>query len=263
MITTVCLACHDGTAEFPMLVCPICRASVVKAIEDIAAWYEDMLLPPARPSSGMPGAKVRDQPSPLADRVSETRTLIKVALVAWARIHVDLFAAPGSRRVAPSQVDSCSTHLVRWVDDLLSVPELAAEFCDKFQRLAHIAQRTAAPGRREGVVIALHVEGDCDQGSVWAKDLRTGKCAGCGRKESVQWWYENYPPAGEEVLTDEEAANYVSVTYGRRVSATTIRSWRFRGHIEPSNQPKDGRIGTQRGSLDSYLSLETSVTHTG
>ena len=262
MITVPCRACHDGIATFPLIVCYSDRDDVRRCLVELIGWHEAMLLPPVRPSSGMPGAKVREQPSPLSDRVTEVRELIQYSLIAWARWH-QCQGDPSSTTIHSARAAAIYLRNIA-ESDILSNEQVAAEYVHKMARLAHIAQRTATPSRREGVVIAIHDAGDCDLGSVWAKDLNgTGKCAGCGREETVAWWHQHYPPSSEDLLTDAEAIEYILVTYGQRVTRATLRQWRKRGHIPPAEAKRDGRVATHRRTLDRYLTVTSDLATTG
>jgi hypothetical protein len=217
-----------------------------------------MLLPTVRAKQG-PSGKHHDPPSPMADHVAEVRDQILTSLLAWVWGHMSAKEGYRPIQVMPSMRDLWH-YLTVFEEEILSNPNVAGDYVHDVQRLAHLAQRTAAPDRREGVVIAVHSSNDCAGGNVWARSIHDkGRCTECGRTEPVSWWHHHYPPSPDDPLTDAEAAAYVAVAYGLTVTMTTVRSWRHRGlidvHRDERGIPKKhmNMIATPRKSLDDYI----------
>jgi hypothetical protein len=288
----VCAACGEHYVELPLLVCQYDQSDLRQSLHDLAEWYDAMLSPPVRGHNGLPTEKVKEQPSPRAtvqdrsdrtkrssgastlpspvsDHVMRVRAEILEILLGWAALHWErnptstAFTAPITRAM-PTTIDDLVRYLNHYEEWFL-VTDAAEAYVTEVLRLAVLAQRTAAPGRREGVVIAVHqVDVGTDQlldcGNVWASGTKAtaiGRCAGCGLREPVTFWLKESPPDPDELLTDDQAVSYFAIGYGQVVAQKTIRTWRHRNEqLKAAARRRGCAIVTPRKALDDLASAK-------
>ncbi len=302
MISVSCVHCGQSIADTSLLVCYSCRDAVRDALADIDWWFDEMLSPPVKGRGGRsqitdstgetwegdnPRLGVAVKRLPMDDNVGSVRLEILEILLGWAALHQERTQGPvdltGVREWHRGNLRELVAYLAANEQWLLTettrisdehVAAVAEGYVPEVIKLASLAQRTGAPNRREGVAITVHqVEDDLggliDCGTVWAKHINgDGRCATCGCRRPTAEWHQLYPSLPEDPLTDQEAAAYVTVTYGRTTAASTIAVWRHRGSkadppkMAPSPKRRLGRIATPRHALDEYiqsLGLKTAV----
>ncbi|GAB6898563.1 hypothetical protein JCM9957A_16530 [Kineosporia succinea] len=255
-----CCACSDGLADLPRLACLRCRDAVRDGLTDLETWYDRLLEPIRRRASGMPTTKHCEPPSPLSDHAGAVRADIISSLTRWVLDHHDHhpdaplpdFLHTGEAadiRALVNYLDTSETWL------LSQEAMLAQAYVEEIVALAAKAIRTAAPGRREGVIIAEHVVADETCGPVWAKNITgTARCSGCGLKLDVEQWFAEAPPADSDLLTDEVAAGWVAFRWGQLISTTTLRTWSFRDeNLRAARRRSGGRSVTARGAIDAFM----------
>lgn len=297
MNPVLCAACGDQHAEWPLLICHYDRDNLHQGLTDLAHWYDAMLLPPVRGHNGMPQGKNHERPIPISDAITRVRSEILEILLGWAALHhertgsIDIPAGVETRHTG--NINELIEYLMKNEQWLLTQDEEAAKsYTIEVQRLAVLAQRTAAPGRREGVVIAVHqavvgeqpnanclcdchvrsaadgplcsIEGGCYAehqqlvacGNVWAKGVASeaiGRCAGCGTRKSVMQWMKLSPPNPNDELTDDQVVSYFAIGYGQVVAQRTIRTWRRRYEQLRDGSRKRGSVTvTQRRAVDDF-----------
>jgi hypothetical protein len=259
--TARCVACGDGDAALPLAVCAVDRDDVRRSLVELAEWYDSMLIKPSRGKSRV--GKGHEAPSPMNERVAAVREQILVTLLSWIGVHAEQVGGltnPARRLVmgdASSLVPVVSYLELAGVEGWLLAGDMAADYTHEVQRLTHEAERTAAPGRRDGVIIGVHEADDCDQGNVWASHVDgTARCQGCGRREHVAWWREQWPEGLDDLLTDAEACTWLAITYGVIVTPNNLWKWRHRELLAPADEKKYGRIATARGELIRFAGVK-------